>query len=75
MTAQISDMFRYQEKEYLLIGIDEGKLFDISVLDLKPSWPSTACYRGGSVRNRSIPLGTGRPACVLASAGRRKKPV
>jgi hypothetical protein len=46
MTAQISDMFRYQEKEYLIVGIDEGKLFDISALNLKPSWPSTACWRG-----------------------------
>ena len=46
MTAQISDMFRYKEKEYLVVGIGEGKLFDISDLDLKPSWPSTACWRG-----------------------------
>lgn len=46
MTAQISDMFRYQKKEYVVVGIGEGKLFDISVLNLKPSWPSTTCWRG-----------------------------
>jgi hypothetical protein len=46
MTAQINDTFRYRKKEYSLAGISEGELFDISVLDLKPSMASTACRRG-----------------------------
>src|SRR5262245_18115321 len=46
MTAQINDTFRYRKKEYSLAGISEGELFDISVLGLKPSMASTACWRG-----------------------------
>lgn len=46
MTAQINDTFRYRKKEYSIAGISEDELFDISVLDLKPSMASTACWRG-----------------------------
>lgn len=46
MTAQIDDIFRYRNTEYSLAGISEGELFDISVLDLKPTMASTACWRG-----------------------------
>jgi hypothetical protein len=46
MTAQIDDVFQYREKEYSLAGISEGELFDISILGLKPSMASTACWRG-----------------------------
>ncbi len=46
MTAQINDTFRYRKNEYALAGMSEGELFDISVLDLKPSMASTACWRG-----------------------------
>ncbi len=46
MTAQINDTFRYRKKEYSVAGISEGEIFDISVLDLKPSMASTACWRG-----------------------------
>jgi hypothetical protein len=46
MTAQINDTFRYRKKEYAVAGISEGALFDISVLHLKPSMASTACWRG-----------------------------
>lgn len=40
------DIFEYRNKEYSVAGISEGKLFDISVFGLKPSWKSTACWRG-----------------------------
>jgi hypothetical protein len=46
MTAQIDDRFEYRKKEYSLAGISEGELFNVSVLDLKPSMASTACWRG-----------------------------
>jgi hypothetical protein len=46
MTAQINDTFRYRDSEYSVAGISEGELFDFSVLDLKPSMASTACWRG-----------------------------
>ena len=46
MTAQIEDKFNYQGKEYNLVGISDGRLFDPSVLDIEPEGVSTACYRG-----------------------------
>ncbi len=46
MTAQINDTFQYRKNQYSIAGISEGELFDISVLDLKPSMASTACWRG-----------------------------
>jgi hypothetical protein len=46
MTAQINDTFRYEGDEYSLAGIDQGSLFDPSIVGLKPTMASTACYRG-----------------------------
>lgn len=46
MTAQISDLFCFQEHEYDLAGISAGELFDISLFDIKPVWRCTACWRG-----------------------------
>lgn len=46
MTAQINDIFLFGKQEYSVAGISKGELFDIAVLDLKPSMCSTACYRG-----------------------------
>jgi hypothetical protein len=46
MTAQINDAFQHRNTIYSVAGISEGKVFDISVLGLKPSGTSTACYRG-----------------------------
>lgn len=46
MTAQVHDKFRFRKKEFSLAGISEGRLFDISILDLEPSMASTACWRG-----------------------------
>jgi hypothetical protein len=46
MTAQINDTFRYRKREYDIAGISEGELFDPSLLDLKPTGTSTACWRG-----------------------------
>ncbi|PWT86241.1 MAG: hypothetical protein C5B58_01735 [Acidobacteria bacterium] len=46
MTAQIDDGFFYQGKQYSLAGISEGDVFDVSILDIKPSATCTACWRG-----------------------------
>jgi len=46
MTAQINDAFRYGKREYAVAGISEGKLFEPSLLDLKPAANCTACWRG-----------------------------
>jgi hypothetical protein len=46
MTAQFDDTFRYRDRDYSIAGISEGELFDISLLGLKPSMASTACWRG-----------------------------
>jgi hypothetical protein len=46
MTAQISDRFRYRQREYDIAGISEGELFDPSLLDLKPAGTCSACWRG-----------------------------
>ena len=47
MTAKIGDMFRYQEQEYLLVGIGEGELFGIWALGL------TATRRSFGAKRRS----------------------
>lgn len=46
MTAQINDLFRYQDVTYAVSGISEGELFDPSQLDLEPAGTCTACWRG-----------------------------
>jgi hypothetical protein len=46
MTAQISDVFMYQDREFDLAGISEGGLFSPDSLGLNPIGYSTCCYRG-----------------------------
>ena len=46
MTAQIPDLFLYNEVEYNLAGISEGTLFEPSLLGLEPVANCTACWRG-----------------------------
>jgi hypothetical protein len=46
MTAQIDDLFRYQNATYSVSGISEGELFDPSQLGLEPTGTCTACWRG-----------------------------
>ena len=46
MTAQMHDEFLYLGTEYSVVGISEGKIFDPSILGLKPVMASTGCYRG-----------------------------
>lgn len=46
MTAQIEDKFIYHDKEYKLVGISGGKLFEPSEFDIEPEGVSTDCYRG-----------------------------
>jgi hypothetical protein len=46
MTAQINDIFIYQDRSCSLIGISGGELFDPGVLGLKPRAVSTDCWRG-----------------------------
>jgi hypothetical protein len=46
MTAQMPDTFRYRKREYAVAGISEGKLFDPSLLDVKPAGTCSACWRG-----------------------------
>ena len=46
VTAQIDDLFRYQDVEYSVSGISEEKLFHPSLLGLRPVKTSTGCWRG-----------------------------
>ncbi|MGK7904386.1 MAG: hypothetical protein AB4352_23850 [Hormoscilla sp.] len=46
MTAQMDDIFQYRGIEYSLAGISEGELFDPAIFELKPTGPSSACWRG-----------------------------
>ncbi|KPL12677.1 hypothetical protein AMJ74_06400 [candidate division WOR_3 bacterium SM1_77] len=46
MTAQIDDIFRYNDTDYSVVGISEGELFEPSALDLRPVGTCTACWRG-----------------------------
>ncbi|MBY9001219.1 MAG: hypothetical protein KGD64_09915 [Candidatus Heimdallarchaeota archaeon] len=46
MTGQISDSFLHNGKEFLIVGINNGKLFDPLDFNLETSAASTACWRG-----------------------------
>ena len=46
MTAQMNDVFRYDDTDFSVAGISGGVLFEPSLLDLKPVGPCTACWRG-----------------------------
>jgi hypothetical protein len=46
MTAQIDDIFRYEDAEYAVCGISEGTLFNPSLLGLNPVGTCSACWRG-----------------------------
>lgn len=46
MTAQISNVFKIEDKEYDLIGISSELDFDPRDFGLKPVAPHTACWRG-----------------------------
>lgn len=46
MTAQLDDVFRYNDTSFSVAGISEGVLFEPRVLDLKPVDTCTACWRG-----------------------------
>ncbi|WP_417394204.1 hypothetical protein [Gimesia chilikensis] len=46
MTAQVSDVFYYQDESYSLAAISDGCLFDPSRLGLEPSGVITCCWRG-----------------------------
>lgn len=46
MTAQISDLFVHQGREFDLAGISEGELFSPEALGIKPIGHCTDCYRG-----------------------------
>ena len=47
MTAQVNDKFRFNEKDFDLVAIEnEESFFDISKLGLTPTFESTDCWRG-----------------------------
>ena len=46
MTAQVNDLFRYEDEEFALAGISEGTLFNPEILGIQPISASTGCYRG-----------------------------
>lgn len=46
MTAQITDTFRYRNRNYNLIGLHGGELFDPSSVGILPVMMHTACHRG-----------------------------
>lgn len=46
MTGQISDSITWQRKQYTLVGIDGGELFDPTQHGMAPVMWHTACYRG-----------------------------
>jgi hypothetical protein len=46
MTAQISDLFRYESDTYDLAGISGGRLFEPQDINLTAYPPNTACWRG-----------------------------
>jgi hypothetical protein len=46
MTAQIGDVFMYQDREFDLAGISEGEMFSPEQLGISPVGYSTCCYRG-----------------------------
>jgi hypothetical protein len=46
MTAQLSDLFVYQDRKYDLAGISEGEIFTPESLGLHPIGHCTNCYRG-----------------------------
>jgi hypothetical protein len=46
VTAQIQDTFHHRNREYSLVGISEGELFDPSLLGMKPVGLCSACWRG-----------------------------
>ena len=46
MTAQFSDLFRYQNKEFSLAEVSGGELFKATDFGLFPIPASTACWRG-----------------------------
>lgn len=50
MTGQISDLFEYQEKKYLVAGFSAGVAFDPTALGMCPESIQTSCWRGYQVR-------------------------
>ena len=46
MTAQIGDIFKYQKKEYTVVALSNGQLFDPKNYGLEAHARCTACYRG-----------------------------
>lgn len=46
MTAQISDKYKYQKKEYTIVALSSAIHFDPKNWGLEPHTSSTACYRG-----------------------------
>ena len=46
MTAQFHDNFLYNDVNYSVSGISDGKLFDPNILNLEPVGTCTACWRG-----------------------------
>ena len=46
MTAQLDDVFIWQNQNYSVAGVSDASLFEISLLGLDPQASSTACYRG-----------------------------
>ncbi len=46
MTGQIPDIFKFNNEEYDIVGIDGPDLFDPNTEGFKPQMASTACWRG-----------------------------
>ena len=46
MTAQISDIFRFKNKQFDMAGISEGRIFEPEDIQLTPRASCTACWRG-----------------------------
>lgn len=46
MTAQLDDLFQYNDAEFSLAGISDGNLFHPSLFGLSPAFVSTDCYAG-----------------------------
>ena len=53
LTGQIPDIFKYNNEEYDIVGIDGPDLFDPNSEGFQPQMTSTACWRGFHLKFRA----------------------
>ena len=78
MTAQISDKCLYRERSFSLAGVRGAGLFDPERHGIRPSWFSSACWRGfncvyaiadGALILTQVNLGLGKEDSASADRG------